>query len=193
MPYAQATNIQEQLPTSMTLIVRTGSDPTQVAGHIRELVKDLNPNVPLSEVQTMKSLVTDSTQQPRSMTWLFVCFAGVALLLAAIGAYGVVSYSVAQRTFEIGIRMALGATRGKIFAMVLRQTLRLVLAGLSIGIVASLVLARMLSSFLYGVTAADPITYVAVCALLVAIALIAGFIPARRAARVDPLTALRSE
>jgi ABC-type antimicrobial peptide transport system permease subunit len=177
----------------MKLLVRTAADPAQVAGRIREMVRDLNPNAPVSEVRTMKSLVTDSTQQSRSMTWLFACFAGVALLLAAIGAYGVVSYSVAQRTFEIGIRMALGATKGNIFAMVLRQSLRLVLAGLAIGIAASLALARMLSSFLYGVTTVDPTTYLAVCGLLVGIALIAGFIPARRAARVDPLAALRAE
>ncbi|MGH9447407.1 MAG: ABC transporter permease, partial [Terriglobia bacterium] len=146
MPYSQSTNGQQQLPTSMTLIVRTGAGPAQVANRIRELVRDLNPNVPVSEVRTLKSLLTESTQQSRSMTWLFTCFAGVALLLAAIGAYGVVSYSTAQRTFEIGMRMALGATKGRIFTMVLRQSLRLVLAGLAIGIAASLALARMLSS-----------------------------------------------
>jgi predicted permease len=193
MPYPQSTNSQQQLPLSMTLIVRTDADPVEVAGRIRELVRDLNPNVPVSEVRTMKSLLTESTQQSHSLTWLFVSFAGVALLLAAIGAYGVVSYSTAQRTFEIGIRMALGATKTHIFAMVLRQSLRLVLAGLALGIAASLVLARALSAFLYGVTAADPMTYVAVCTLLIAIALVAGFVPARRAAEVDPLKALRSE
>jgi predicted permease len=193
MPYPQSTNSQQQLPLSMTLIVRTVADPVEVASRIRELVRELNPNVPVSEVRSMESLLAESTQQSHSLTWLFVAFAGVALLLAAIGAYGVVSYSTAQRTFEIGMRMALGATKSHIFAMVLRQSLRLVLAGLAVGIAASLVLARALSAFLYGVTAADPMTYLAVCSLLVAIALIAGFVPARRAAEVDPLKALRSE
>lgn len=193
MPYPQSTNIQMQLPTSMILIVRTAADPAQIAGRIRALVRDLNPNVPVSEVRTLESLVTESTQQSRSMMWLFACFAGVALLLSAIGAYGVVSYSTAQRTFEIGIRMALGATKGRIFAMVLRQSLLLVLAGLLTGIAASLALGRMLTAFLYGITAADPLTYLAVCALLIAIAVVAGFVPARRAASVDPLKALRVE
>ncbi len=193
MPYPQSTNSQQQLPVSMTLIVRTVADPAEIAGRVRELVQELNPNVPVSEIRTMKSLLTESTQQSHSMMWLFVSFAGVALFLAAIGSYGVVSYSTAQRTFEIGMRMTLGATKSNIFAMVLRQSLRLVLAGLVIGIAASLALARTLSSFLYGVTAADPTTYLAVCALLVVIAVIAGFVPARRATRVDPLTALRTE
>jgi predicted permease len=193
MPYPQSTDSDQELPLSMTLIVRTVADPVEVAGRIRDLVRDLNPNVPVSEVRTMKSLLSESTQQSHSLTWLFVSFAGVALLLAAIGAYGVVSYSTAQRTFEIGIRMALGATSGRIFAMVLGQSLRLVVVGLAVGVFASLALARMLMGFLYGVTAADPMTYLAVSALLVAIAVIAGFVPARRAAALDPLMALRSE
>jgi putative ABC transport system permease protein len=193
MPYPQSTNSQQQLPLSMTLIVRTVSDPVAIAGRIRELVRDLNPNVPVSEMRTMKSLLSESTQQPYYLAWLFISFACVALLLAAIGAYGVVSYSVGQRTFEIGMRMTLGATQTNIFAMVLGQSLRLVLAGLAIGISASLVLARALSSFLYGVTPADPMIYLGVCALLAVIALVAGFVPARRAAAVDPLTALRVE
>lgn len=193
MPYPQSTDIQMQLPASMILVVRTAMDPTQIVGGIRDLVRELNPNVPVSEVQTMESLVAASTEQSRSMMWFFACFAGVALLLAAIGAYGVVSYSTTQRTFEIGIRMAVGATRGEIFTMILRQSLRLVLAGLAIGIVISLILSRALAAFLYGVAATDPLTYCVVCGLLVGIALIAGFVPARKAASVNPLKALRTE
>jgi putative ABC transport system permease protein len=116
----------------MTFIVRTGADATRLPNRIRELVKDLNPNVPVSEVRTMESLVNDSTQESRSMTWLFILFAAAALFLAAIGTYGVVSYSTAQRTFEIGLRVALGASRRNIFGLVLGQSLRLVMAGLAI-------------------------------------------------------------
>ncbi len=141
----------------------------------------------------MVSIVEGSTQQSRSLMWLFVSFAGVALVLAAIGAYGVVSHSAAQRTFEIGMRVALGASRGSIFGLVLGHSLRLVLGGLALGVAASLALTRMLAAFLYGTAATDPATFLAVCGVLVAVALLAGFVPARRAASVDPLTALRVE
>jgi len=193
MPYAQSVNNERQLSASMTLIVRTGAGPAGVPDRIRELVKDLNPNVPVSEMRTMESLVNDSTQPSRSMMWLFVSFAGAALVLAAIGTYGVVSYSVAQRTFEIGMRVTLGASRRSIFGLVLGQSLRLVIVGLVAGVAASLALTRMLSAFLYGTAPTDPVTLGIVCGVLVAVAFLAGFFPAQRAARVDPLTALRVE
>jgi putative ABC transport system permease protein len=132
-----------------------------------------------------------SMSQSRSMMWLFVAFAASALLLAAIGTYGVVSYSAAQRTYEMGVRVALGATRGTLFALVLGQSLRLVLTGVALGVVASLAITRILTRFLYGVSPTDPFTLAAVAALLIAIALVAGFFPARRAAGIDPVTALR--
>lgn len=125
------------------------------------------------------------------MMWLFAAFAGGALLLAAIGTYGVVSYSTAQRTYEIGVRMAVGATRGQIVSLVMGQSLRLVLAGLGLGLLAALLLGQGLSSFLYGVTARDPITFAAVAGLLVLTALLAGYVPSRRAATTDPVRALR--
>lgn len=193
MPYRQSVNNERQLPAAMTLIVRTSGDPTALPGRIRELVRDLNPDAPVSEIRTLESLVDDSTQQSRSMTWLFVTLAGAALLLAAIGTYGVVSYSTAQRTFELGMRMALGASRRNIFGLVLGQSLRLVITGLALGVITSLVLTRMLVAFLYGTAATDPITFLAVCTVLVVIALLAGYIPARRAASIDPSTALRVE
>ncbi len=193
MPYPQSVNNERQLPADMTLIMQTATDPTAVASRIRELVRNLNPDVAVTEVRTMKSLVNDSTQESRSMTWLFVCFAGVALLLAAIGTYGVVSYSTAQRTLEIGMRVVLGASKRSIFNMVLGQSLRLVVVGLALGIIAARALTRMLVSFLYGTAATDPITFLIVSSLLVVVALVAGYIPARRAMQVDPMVALRHE
>jgi putative ABC transport system permease protein len=193
MPYPQAVANERQLPAAMTLIVRTGGDATALPGRIRELVRDLNPDVPVSEIRTLDSLVDDSTRQPRSMAWLFIAFAGAALLLATIGTYGVVSYSTSQRTFEIGLRVALGASRRSIFGLVIGQSLRLAIAGLAAGVAASLLLTHVLVAFLYGTAATDPATYIAVCGVLAAVALVAGYVPARRAAGIDPLSALRTE
>lgn len=193
MPYPQSVTNERQLPAAMTLIVRTAAGPTGLPHRIRELVRDLNPNVPVSEVRTMESLVSQSTQPSRSMTWLFVAFAAAALFLAAMGTYGVVSYSTAQRTFEIGMRMTLGASRRRIFGFVLGQSLRLVTAGLAIGLVTSLALTRMLVAFLYGTAATDPMILVAVSGVMVAVALLAGYAPARKAASTEPLNSLRVE
>jgi putative ABC transport system permease protein len=141
----------------------------------------------------MDAAVTASTSSSRSLMWIFISFGAAALTLAAIGAYGVVSYSTAQRTYEMGVRVALGATRANIFGLVLGQSLRLVLTGLAIGVAASLALTRLMTSFLYGVTATDPLTFLAVSLLLIITGLLAGYFPARRAAMVDPMVALRSE
>jgi len=127
------------------------------------------------------------------MMWLFVGFAGSAVLLAAIGTYGVVSFSTAQRMYEMGVRIALGATRKDLFGMVLKASLRLVLIGLAIGVVLSFVATRTLASFLYGVSTRDPLIFLSVALLLIGVAVLAGFMPARRAAQVDPTTALRAE
>jgi putative ABC transport system permease protein len=193
MPYPQSVGLDRQLPTAMTLILRTTASAPQLAGDLRKLVASVNPDVPVSDVRPLEAVVVASASPSRSLMWLFVSFGGVALLLAAIGAYGVVSYSTTQRTYEIGVRMAFGATPRRIFALVLSQSFRLVAAGLALGMLASLALTRLMTGFLYGVTATDPQTFLGVGLLLLAVALLAGFIPARRAATVDPLVALRQD
>ena len=191
MPYPQATALDRRIPVALSLFARSSVDAPRLAAAIREQVARVNPDVPVSDVRTLESVVASSVAEPRSMTWLFGAFAAGALILAAIGTYGVVSYTTAQRTYEIGVRVAVGATRRDIFGLVIGQSLRLVLAGLGAGTVAALVLGRALASFLYGVTPADPVTFAAVGALLLATAVLAGFFPGRRAARLDPVRALR--
>jgi hypothetical protein len=193
MPYPQSVDANHKLPTAMYLVARTSAESAHFGRDIRGVVSSVNPNVPVGEVRTLEAIVSDSASQSRSMMWLFVAFAGTALALAAIGTYGVVSYSTAQRTYEMGMRVALGATKNSIMGLVLGQSVRVVLSGLALGVVASLALARMLTRFLYGVTTTDPITFLGVGFLLVAMALLAGYFPARRAAGTNPLTALRVE
>jgi ABC-type antimicrobial peptide transport system permease subunit len=193
MPYPQAVALDRRIPTAMALFVRSSADASAIAARLRALLASVNPDVPVSDVRTMEAVVSSSVAEPRSMTWLFAAFAACALLLAAIGTYGVVSYTTAQRTYEIGVRVALGARRRDIFGLVLGQSLRLVLVGLGLGVFVALVLGRTLSGFLYGVAATDPITFAAVGGLLVLTALLAGYLPGRRAARTDPVTALRTD
>jgi putative ABC transport system permease protein len=193
MPYPQAQDLTERIPINMYLLLRTSDNSGRVAAEVRDTVRSVNPNVPVSAIRTMEAVVQASSAQPRSIAWLFASFGVTALILAAIGVYGVVSFSAMQRTYEIGVRVALGATRSSVFGMVLSQGLRLVLAGLGAGIAASLILSRLLTSLLYGVAATDPLTFLAVAVLLIATAALAGYLPARRASKIDPLTALRVE
>ena len=193
LPYSQSVDANRKLPTAMYLIARTSAGAEHFGRDVRDLVASVNPSVPVGEVRTLETIVVDSASQSRSMMWLFLSFATAALTLAAVGTYGVVSYSTAQRIFEIGVRVALGASRSSIFGLIIRQSLELVIAGLGLGAVAALALSRLLSSYLYGITPQDPLTFLAVAGLLVCTALAAGYLPARRATKVDPVVALRQE
>ena len=174
-------------------VIRTAGDPLSLAAPVRRILSELDPALAVSDVQTMEQNVARTMAQPRFMTLLLALFAGVALLLAAVGTYGVMSYSVAERNREIGIRMAMGAERRTVLGLVLRQGGLLALAGVVIGIAGALGLSRYLQSQLYEVSATDPRTFVLAPAFLALIALFACFVPAQRATRVDPVTALREE
>jgi putative ABC transport system permease protein len=193
MPYAQSADANHLLPVSMYLIARTSAESGTFGRDIRELVSGVNPNVPVGEVRTLKAVASGSVSPSRSMMWLFIGFGGAALLLAAIGTYGVISYSTSQRTFEIGMRMALGATPGSIFSLVLGQSVRLAAFGLAVGIPTALALTRLLTGFLFGIRANDPMTFLTVGGVMLATAALAGYLPARRATKVDPMVALRQE
>jgi putative ABC transport system permease protein len=175
------------------LVVRTASDPVRVGVAVRDVVHKVDPNLPIAHVTTMEGLLSDSLSPRRFSAVLTGIFAGLALLLAAIGIYGVMSYTVTRRTQEIGVRMALGAQLGNVRGMILGQTLKLTLTGVGLGLAGAFVVARFLASLLFGVGTYDPVTFVGVALLLVGVAMAASYIPARRAMRVDPIVALRYE
>ncbi|MFY9804895.1 MAG: ABC transporter permease [Candidatus Acidiferrales bacterium] len=177
----------------MILAVRTGMDPLSAIPSITSSVREIDGDVPLLNVRTMDDTVSASLSPQRFGMLLLAAFAGLALLLAVMGIYSVMSYSVSRRTHEIGIRIALGASRGDVLMLVVRQGLLLALAGSVIGITGALLLSRVMVSQLYGVSPTDPVTFVAVSALLTVVALVACYIPARRAMQVDPMIALRYE
>ncbi len=178
---------------SMTVLLRTDLDPLGLASAARTVVASMDPNLPVSRVTTMKANLADSTSTERFGMFLQLVFAVLALVLAVIGVYGVMSYSVAQRTQEIGIRMALGAKRESIMRLVVGQGMVLVLMAVVVGLLGALAAAQVISSLLYGISPRDPATYAAVTGILVLVALVACWLPARRASSVSPQTALRSE
>jgi len=175
------------------LVVKSTLPASAVAGAIRQMVASIDKNLPVTDIETMPSVLDASVAQPRFRTWLLSAFGVVALLLAAAGIYGVVSYSVASRTREFGVRASLGASPGSIAKLVLKEGIALAAAGLAAGLCAAVVLGRFFRSELYGVGAYDPITFVVSVAVLLAVAMAACYIPARRAMRVDPMVALRHE
>jgi putative ABC transport system permease protein len=179
--------------SDMNLIVKSSVGDAALSSAIRDAVAAVDKDQPITMTTTMNQLVRDSVATRRITLVLLGLFSALALILAAIGIYGVISYSVAQRTQEIGIRTALGAQRGDLMRMILKQGLRTALLGVGIGLGAALVLAQLIKSMLFGVGAADPLTFVAVALALICVALTASYIPARRAMRVDPLVALKYE
>ena len=190
MPFAQT--FQESM-ANVIFEVRTAGDPSAVADSARKVISDFNPNLNVLWVRTVDRLVTDTLSTDIMIARLSSFFGGLALLLACIGLYGVMSYTVSSRTKEIGVRMALGAQRSTVLWMVLREVVILVLIGAAVGIPAALAASRSLSSLLFGLNPADPVSLGIVILLLLVVALLAGLIPARRAVKVDPLVALRYE
>jgi putative ABC transport system permease protein len=185
---------ESQFPTSfMTLVVQTGSDPAGMVGAIRNEILALDSEQAVFKVATLEQLLGDSISLRRFSMLLLIIFAGVALTLAAVGIYGVISYSVMQRSHEIGIRMALGAGRKDILRLVVWQGMALTLAGVAIGLTAAFALTRVMAGLLFGVSATDPLTFVLISVVLAGVALGACFVPARRATKVDPMVALRYE
>jgi predicted permease len=177
----------------LSLVLRTRADATTLVGSIRDGVRAVDAGIPISDVRAMDDVVSEALASPRFSSIVLIAFSLAALFLAAIGIYGVISYATSVRIREIGVRMALGARPADAMALVVRHALRLALSGVAIGVIASLAFTRFLSSLLFGVRPTDPLTLAAVSAFLIAVAVMAGGVPAWRASRVDPLVALRSE
>jgi putative ABC transport system permease protein len=190
MPHSQAPVF---LLDAAAFVVRTELEPRVLVNNLRREVQGLDKQLPLYDIRTMDQLVSKSVSEPRFNMVLLAVFAGLALALASIGIYGVMSYTVAERTQEIGIRMAMGAQSGDVLKLVLKQGAYLIAFGLAFGLAGAYALTRVLSNFLFGVDANDPATFVGIGLLLGTVALIACYIPARRATKVDPMVLLRYE
>src|SRR4051812_22811889 len=175
------------------LVVRTSIEPMSLAASVRNSIWSVDKDQTVADIDTMDHIVAQAVARQRFSMILLALFAGLALLLASVGIYGVMSYSVAQRTREIGIRMALGARQTDVLQMTVMHGLKLVGAGMMIGLLAAFFVTRVLATLLFGITATDPITFVGISVVLLAVAILASYVPALRATRVDPLTALRAQ
>jgi putative ABC transport system permease protein len=172
-------------------VVRTAADPAGLIGPIRQQIWELRPEQPINDIASMSDVIGASVAQPRFAMALLSLFAGLALCLAAVGIYGVISYSVGRRRREIGIRMALGARPSEVLRLVVRNGIVLALLGVALGLLAAVAATRLMASLLFGVPPLDPPTFLAAAALLLAVAALASAVPALRASRVDPVVALR--
>jgi len=191
MPYSQIPYYSLFAPRD--LVIRTTLAPTSLVPAVRQAIHEVDPNEPVSDIRTLAEVLQQETAQRRVGMILLAVFAGLALLLASLGIYGVLSYFVVQHIPEIGVRMALGAQRKDVLKLIIGKGMKLVLAGIAIGLAGSFALTRLIKSLLFGISAFDPLTFVAVAALLMLVALLACYLPARRATRVDPMVALRYE
>jgi putative ABC transport system permease protein len=178
---------------NMFLVVQAATEPASLTASVRAAVKTMDKDLPVYKVTTMERLVTDSMAQRRFAMVLFGIFAALALVLAAVGLFGVIAYTVTQRTHEIGLRVALGAQPSDVLRLVLGQGMLLALIGVGVGLVAAFALTRLMTSLLYGISATDPVTFIGIALLLVAVAMLACYVPARKAMRTDPMVALRYE
>jgi putative ABC transport system permease protein len=177
----------------ITLVVRTAGDPAAVTSAMKEAAWSFDRNLAISQVVTMDGVVSEANAQPRFEMMLLSIFAAVALVLAAVGIYGVISYAASRRTHEIGVRLSLGATRGDVLLLVVRQGVWLALAGAIAGLAGALLLSRLMAGLLYGVQPTDPVTFAGVAVGLGMVAMLACYIPARRAMHINPMAALRYE
>jgi ABC-type antimicrobial peptide transport system permease subunit len=194
VPYSPKATLEDgRVPAEMTIAVQTASGDSETAATLRGIVTGLSPEVPVSELKSMRTVVSEAVSTPASTASLIAAFAGLALVLGLIGIYGVLSFLVSKRTREIGIRIALGARRHHVLYLVLREGVKVSLLGIGLGLAGAFVVTRWLASELYGVGPMDPLTYAGVAAAMAAATLFACYVPARRALRVDPLIALRYE
>ena len=192
VPYEQYPDeFLRRMYANVTLVVRTAGTPTGVARPVRDVVRELDPDQPVANVRTLDDVLAASVMQPRFRTWLIGVFAGIALTLAAIGVYGLLSHGVAQRVNEFGVRMALGASPGSVVSLVLRQGLALALLGVTAGLASAVLAVRALQTVLFEISPWDPVAWVTSAGVLLAVALLASWLPARRALKVDPIVALR--
>jgi ABC-type antimicrobial peptide transport system permease subunit len=183
----------QQGPLTAYLVVRTRQRPEALLASLQAELRAVDSSLPLFDVAPLEAVVDSSVSQRRFSMLLLLIFAGVAVVLASLGIYGVIAYTVTQRTRELGIRMALGARQADILGLLVGQGMRMTLVGVGIGLTLALALGRLLRTLLYGIQAHDPLTFVAVAALLVGVALVATWLPARRATKVDPAITLRAE
>jgi putative ABC transport system permease protein len=193
-PKGQVYLAAAQLPSpDMMYAIRTSGDPAAIAPSVRAKIHQIDAEQPVFEVKTMETIREENIASPKFNTVLLGVFGGLALVLAAIGIYGVLSYTVTQRTYEIGLRMALGASQGNVLKMIMSHALKLTAVGMVVGVAGALLATRALTAMLFHISRTDPVTYVSIAVILAGVALLASFAPARRATRVDPMVALRNE